>query len=857
MQGILKKLQFQSLEIFLKEKISVEVEAEGIFIKCETPVPFLPQSYTLTCHEILAISREQCDEGNQLCQGYSKSRKQWHGCNTSSNILKSQQWDEIFKRIGSEYSLFLLKNATIVQKIGRNYILLCGDVSIPTERKREKHLVKKEVLFHGKPETVDVCYEDAIKTIFAGIDLLPTELLCISKVVKKAVKKYQKLPLKPIFKSYIKKNVAKLPEESNWIFQRQVEATIVGSFLFLISKKFLRPILDLRSFKVLKGKIILFLKRNVYETLSSEELSNHFIVSKFKLFSQCPEMENSTKIKIIKNLIQFLFNSVFVKIVGMFFYSTTTSFSKHKIFYFMRSDWNIETGKVFSEYLKSFEPCEKSNSFATLRPIPKENGFRIVTNCSRYTSQSLKEKRAVKIDDDLSKQGCVGVLSFKRLTEKYNDISDILVEDNDNKCQNNNDQHANNVLLNYGHKQRKYNSINTQIAILAPITKNIALSCDGFSLFRHFHIVKPLFSYLKTRNDRLMLMKVDLEKCFDNIHQAELIKVIEELLLENEYYYQEFGITSENSVDGKPETKYIKESPRILYPMNVEEAQSVYRGSEAIIKENRIRVISKSEALKKLRNTIENTIVLYRNSYYRKKKGIPQGCSISSFLCSIYLSFLDQEFPNLDWFVRRFVDDFLIITDNPDHLKEFFLLAEKLSAKGFVINPEKIMSNIDLKHLSVCEMGEKPKFVSDSVDWCGFRIYDKKTNIKPVCNDPFFRNAVSIAVENRGRRIFGKLKKAFYIKIGKAFINKSNGKLGECIFDSIFFICRRLRILLLRTEFINEQFIEKILRWCVEILKEAIKDRNILFDEQKIDEITKKAILRSAIRSIKKRKLSF
>ncbi|KAM0679920.1 Telomerase reverse transcriptase [Glugoides intestinalis] len=860
MQGIVNKLRFQSLEVFIKEKIGFEVEADGIFIKCETPIPFLSQTYTLTCHEILAISREQCDDGNQLCQGYSKSRKQWHSCNTTSNIFKSKQWDEIFKRIGSEYSLFLLKNATIVQKIGKNYILLCGDVNIPSERKKEKHLVKKEILFRGKPDMVGLCYEKAIENILGDSNSSGKEFEHISKAIQKAISKYQKLPLKAIFKSYLKKHILKSHGETNSILQKQVEAETIGSFLFLISKKFLRPIFDLRSFKVLKGKIVLFLKRNMYETLSCEELSNHFLTSKFKLFSQCPEMGNSKKIKIIKNLIRFLFNSVFIKVVGMFFYSTTTSFSKHKIFYFMRSDWNIETGKALSEYLKSFEPCEKSNSFATLRPIPKENGFRIVTNCSSYTSRNCKERKVMKVDG-ASKKGKVGILSFKRLTEKYNDICNILLEDNDNKSNNkyesDNEQYGSNALINYGNKQRKYNAINTQIAILAPITKNMALSSGGFSLLRHFHVLKPLFSYLKTRSDRLILMKVDLEKCFDNIHQSELIKVVEELLLEEEYYYQEFGITSENTLDGNLETKYIKESPSILYPMNIEEAQSAYRGPEAIIKENRIRVISKSDALKKLRNTIENTIVFYQNSYYRKKKGIPQGCTISSFLCSIYLSFLDREFPNLDWFIRRFVDDFLIITDNPDHLKDFFLLAEKLSAKGFTINPEKIMSNIDLKHLSLCEIGEEPKFISDNIDWCGIRIYDRKTNIKPVCNDPFFRNAVSIAVANRGTRIFGKLKKSFYIKIGKIFINRSNGKLGECIFDSIYFICRRLRILLIRIEFINQQFIEKILIWCVEVLKDTIKNRNILFDEQRIDEISEKAISRSDVRSIKKRKPCF
>ncbi|ELA41863.1 uncharacterized protein VICG_01047, partial [Vittaforma corneae ATCC 50505] len=201
----------------------------------------------------------------------------------------------------------------------------------------------------------------------------------------------------------------------------------------------------------------------------------------------------------------------------------------------------------------------------------------------------------------------------------------------------------------------------------------------------------------------------------------------------------------------------------------------------------------------------------------------------------------------------RFVDDFLIATEAPENIKKFFEIADSLKDKGFIVNQSKIRSNIDLSLLNgnSFEQGIQASFVSDHIEWCGMKIYDQGVGVKSICRDPYFRYTVSVSISNRGKRIFDKIKRSLNIKLAKIYINKLNKKLGECIFDALFFCGRRLKIMMLRLDFVNTDFVERILDWCVNEVERVLKSRNIIFDREKIDRMSNIAYEKCGVRDVK------
>jgi len=61
--------------------------------------------------------------------------------------------------------------------------------------------------------------------------------------------------------------------------------------------------------------------------------------------------------------------------------------------------------------------------------------------------------------------------------------------------------------------------------------------------------------------------------------------------------------------------------------------------------------------------------------FYRQKVGIPQGSVLSSILCNIFYADLEKEklpfLADSDGILLRLIDDFLFISMNKDHAKEF------------------------------------------------------------------------------------------------------------------------------------------------------------------------------------------
>lgn len=104
------------------------------------------------------------------------------------------------------------------------------------------------------------------------------------------------------------------------------------------------------------------------------------------------------------------------------------------------------------------------------------------------------------------------------------------------------------------------------------------------------------------------------------------------------------------------------------------------------------RKIRKPEILKLIQSAIKNkTLLSYKEKLPYSNKGIPQGLSISNILASIYLFDLDKVFKSKRIFLYfRYVDDILILHNNPKHDEIKSLIIDELHKLDLQINTDKI-----------------------------------------------------------------------------------------------------------------------------------------------------------------------
>lgn len=953
MADILKRFGFISISEFIEERLFVKICAKDIFIDCKVEFPVYPREKYLSNAEILARALEVCADTNQLCNGYCKATKKWYSTNTSRNLLKSEKWAEIFDKIGSEYSIFILTKCSIIEKQGNFFIFICGDFRDYIEKKTLNNTIERDKVLYGKENIPKIVLEEAFNNIFQD-NKVDNE---IKIKLEKVFLKFNKIPLKSLFKSFFYCNRSMKPNKSSKrhndlkndnltiikaqeqdsnayniskdnedygkhhdIMKYQIDPDKISNFIFMISKKFLRPIFNLKDFKILKGKIVLMLKRNIYESISYDEIIRYMKISEMKLFNNIKNLNNIERQNLVKNILVYVFNNIFLKILRFFFYSTATGFSKSKIYFFPRIEWNRKTNAFLIKYLSQFTQVKCNGVFATLRCIPKEKGFRVIANCSNQNifaqkiglrNSNLKVRKSPKSpnNDAYKNVNQDGRLSFKKIQCLYNEIEHIYMP-NHSECHNglfkmqvqsdstaingnvtclSNNKCSDNPCLIISENKitkcefrrpetGKINQKNGFLSVNSLTTPIQSIVCKemknkiGVSLLSHSLVKKNLFSYLKSKKTRLYIVKVDLKKCFDNISKPALIQIIDQLLVKNGYCFREYIVLKENDLDDKVEMKYSRGSPDLLLPFNCIESTelgSIFGckiNENCIIKENKTKFFTRSEVFEKLRNLIENTAIFYQNSYFKSEKGIPQGCNISSMLCALYYGYFDVKFSNLDVFITRYVDDFLIIADSIDLIMDFFKISDSLKEYGFHINYNKITANFNIEKILSNSKNEiqaqqklapvYPEFLTDHIIWCGFKIYDNEIGIKHASNHDYFRYMSYVSPINPGKKLFNKIKKLLLNRCHSILLDPSNSKNGENLFDIFFLIGRKIRIEILRANFINGNFIKTITDWCVNEIKLEILNRGIHFDSDKIMEIARKAYNKSEVLKIHKKRFN-
>jgi telomerase reverse transcriptase len=139
----------------------------------------------------------------------------------------------------------------------------------------------------------------------------------------------------------------------------------------------------------------------------------------------------------------------------------------------------------------------------------------------------------------------------------------------------------------------------------------------------------------------------------------------------------------------------------------------------------------RSELLDMLSQHVQHNMIKIGKKFYRQKKGIPQGSVLSSILCNYF--YADLEARHLDFLkaqgslLLRLVDDFLLVTTDRQHAKEFLqVMHDGLPEYGVKVNPAKTLVNFEV---SINNMKVTRLVGSHNFPYCGNFIDTKTLNI--------------------------------------------------------------------------------------------------------------------------------
>jgi telomerase reverse transcriptase len=139
----------------------------------------------------------------------------------------------------------------------------------------------------------------------------------------------------------------------------------------------------------------------------------------------------------------------------------------------------------------------------------------------------------------------------------------------------------------------------------------------------------------------------------------------------------------------------------------------------------------KDDLLDLLAEHIQRNMVKIGKKYYRQKEGIPQGSVLSSLMCNFFYADLEMQHLQFlhaeDSLLLRLIDDFLLITSDPAHAKQFLqIMHDGLPAYGVRVNPDKTLVNFEatINGKKVTRLDGSRQF-----PYCGSFIDTKTLNI--------------------------------------------------------------------------------------------------------------------------------
>ena len=307
----------------------------------------------------------------------------------------------------------------------------------------------------------------------------------------------------------------------------------------------------------------------------------------------------------------------------------------------------------------------------------------------------------------------------------------------------------------------------------------------------------------------LYFCKVDVKSAFDTIPQAAVIKLISGLPTSDDYQISKHVEVKPGDGYQHGQSKPIRKWTSLAWAtddrqsFDLKMCQRMTNSKNTIFTENQaVQSHSKEQLLSLLSEHVQRNLVKIGKKFYRQKNGIPQGSVISSLLCNYFyadletkhLSFLSPESSLL----LRLIDDFLLITMDPEHARRFIqTMHDGLPEYGVSVNPEKTLVNFE-----TCINGHKVKSLVTGKEfpYCGTFINTNTLHItkdRERCKD--LEVVDSLTVE------FSKTPgKTFHRKVLNSFKIQCHAMFMDTTFNSPTIVARN----------IFESFVESANKMC-------------------------------------------
>jgi telomerase reverse transcriptase len=257
-----------------------------------------------------------------------------------------------------------------------------------------------------------------------------------------------------------------------------------------------------------------------------------------------------------------------------------------------------------------------------------------------------------------------------------------------------------------------------------------------------YHNIKSFLScirpmkqpWMKKTNKKLYFVSVDIQKCYDNVHQGYLLTVMDDVLQEDHYLIQRHSVFHPFSSLGRHVWKSLNLVGGLTsferFHHTASRLSPAYTNS-IFCQDMSGTIIKKSLLMSQLKQHLQCNIVAmpgrYEKRFFIQKSGIPQGSVLSSFLCNFYYGRLEKWLitkravhqENHQSLLLRLMDDFLLVTTDSQEASEFLKdMNRGLPDLGVSINKTKSRSNLSNDNKSILTFSGNRSYMS----WCGLLI---------------------------------------------------------------------------------------------------------------------------------------
>lgn len=806
MLKLLKNFRFLSLREFLAAYNITDLPdmVDRVYIKANRK----PQisSFASNLKEIELISKAirvllSKDQENHLCAGYKKwksgsldPRIVCHSPSVSSKILRSYEWSRLMRSIGDELTLFILVECLVIQVVNGNYIFLAGNFKSLSRvaAERASSTLNRNVLFCKQIRRMDFCSLSAFEYVFEAHN--SEKYKAIQKDTKNILegieRRWKTLPVHSVFRSFFKDEL--VLEGRNSILECCVKQSKLVNFLFLISKKLFKDVFDSHGYKILKSRLSLLIHRNRYETVNKNELMKYFRISGFKFFrtARCTRNEFVFRFKISSRFLVYIMEKLIIPIISKYFYSTETSFSKFKVYYFPRPIWQYFSDIYIDRFLKKFEEIEKNKAYpySELRCIPKMNGARIISNMSK-----AREGRP-SINRTIYPEFCILRHETHRML-------------------------GNSILNHSGMYERLIPYLSRSVKPLYILKVDLSGCFDNIPQDNVVNLVKKLLS--KSR------------------YCTRSFSVLEESNgeLKNRYVCRT-GKVGE-TVEGLAmelcglKNKIIKENAnqRILNKEEVENA------IVSIVKKNYVKYNGKFFIQKTGLAQGSVTSTLLCSLYYKSIDDLYFDKIFKEGILTRYIDDFLVISPSIDEILK-----FLEVSQTISHLGINFSKEKMESNFGLDEYLSKV-SNIS----ELAEYKDSMKITDNPVKWCGTKILSEGYSIKSCTMNPYLPFSAAHSSTKPGKALECRMRKVLQNRMSRVYIDPNNKKAYENIYDAFLFYGKKVGLLLKRMDFINRSFAERVLEYSKRFALRVCRERGISITKKKIEDIASRAFEQSGI----------